>query len=73
MSIDTLRTALCALVYSRLQYGIIVRGTAHKYLLQEINLIEIKQIDSYLYIKYKILSNIPIVQESEIIKVYRFI
>ena len=27
-----------AIVYSRLQYGIIVWGTAHKYLLQEINL-----------------------------------
>ena len=38
VSIDTLRTVLCALVYSRLQYGIIVWGTAHKYLLQEINL-----------------------------------
>ena len=38
VSIDTLRTALKALVYSRLQYGIIVWGTAHKYLLQEINL-----------------------------------
>ena len=38
MSIKTLRTVLCALVYSRLQYGIIVWGTAHKYLLQEINL-----------------------------------
>ena len=38
MSIETLRTVLCALVYSRLQYGIIVWGTAHKYLLQEINL-----------------------------------
>ena len=36
--IDTLRTVLCALVYSCLQYGIIVLGTAHKYLLQEINL-----------------------------------
>ena len=31
VSIDTLRTVLCALVYSRLQYGIIVWGTAHKY------------------------------------------
>ena len=38
VSIDTLRIVLCALVYSRLQYGIIVWGTAHKYLLQEINL-----------------------------------
>ena len=37
MSIDTLRTVLSALVNSRLQYGIIVRGTSHKYLLQEIN------------------------------------
>ena len=38
MSVDTLRTVLCALVYSRLQYGIIVWGAAHKYLWQEINL-----------------------------------
>ena len=38
MSIDTLRSVLSVLVYSRLQYGIIVWGTAHKYLLQEINL-----------------------------------
>ena len=38
VSIDTLPTLLCALVYSRLQYGIIVWGTAHEYLLQEINL-----------------------------------
>ena len=29
VSIDTLRTVLCALVHSRLQYGIIVWGTAH--------------------------------------------
>ena len=38
MSIDTLRTVLNALVYSRLQYGIIVWGTAHKSLLHKINL-----------------------------------
>ena len=38
MSIDTLCTALCALVHSRLQYGIIVWGKEHKYLLQEIKL-----------------------------------
>ena len=38
VSIDTLRTVLRALVCSRLQYGTMVWGTAHKYLLQEINL-----------------------------------
>ena len=38
VSIDTSCTVLCALVYSHLQYSIIVWGTTHKYLLQEINL-----------------------------------
>ena len=66
MSIDALRTVLCALVCSRL--NMVSLSGAQSVNIFYCKIFEIKQIDSYYYIKYKMLPNIPIVQEFEITK-----